>query len=340
MTILLGFIGLIIVGLIAFATWVQKRTSPGSAVPGNVLYAYGTYRPTTPPASDYASPGGYTTGAAAPYGYPAHLAYPPPLLVPYFTPPVSSRAHKLYPYGLLLLAFLLYLTIHETISLPLALVLPLLHVRDWSTLMRLRASLLLQLMFYVPVLLLPLWLLWRGAFLSSEAGALATFTQWRRAIGFRTHNALADVAAGMGSYLCLAPVMLLMGYLSDVLFHNYHTPLNPADLEMLAARFPLDKFLVFFVAAVAAPVVEETMFRGILYPALRGKIGVFGGAAVSAAIFSGVHPTLPGGFLPIWAIGFALALLYERRGSLLPGIVLHGLHNGFITLTAFALFAR
>lgn len=310
----LGSFGWIMVAITALSMrWRQRANTP----PVQALSPY----------ANPASPAGYTAVSAPIAASPASRQE-------------GFRIHGLFPYGLLLLTFLLYMTLQETISIPLALLFPLLKTDTWSGLIRLRFTLGLQLCFYIPVLSLPLRLFRWGVTFHPQTGKPLAFAELLSMLGFRTRSWLADANAGLRAYLLLSPALLLMGALSDKLFHSFHTPLNPADLEMLAARFPLDKFLVFFVAAVAAPIVEETMFRGLLYPALRGKLGVWGAAALSAAIFSGVHPTLPGGFLPIWAIGFALALLYERHGSLLPGIVLHGLHNGFITLTAFALFAR
>ena len=68
---------------------------------------------------------------------------------------------------------------------------------------------------------------------------------------------------------------------------------------------------------------------GITLPgAARAQMGVPGAVALSAAFFAIVHPTLPGEFLPIWTLGIALALVYEWRQSLLPGIILHGINNG------------
>lgn len=51
---------------------------------------------------------------------------------------------------------------------------------------------------------------------------------------------------------------------------------------------------------------------------------------LSAAVFALVHPTLPGGFLPLWAMGAIWAFTFERRNSLLPSILMHALNNGLL----------
>lgn len=77
--------------------------------------------------------------------------------------------------------------------------------------------------------------------------------------------------------------------------------------------------------AVSAPVTEEIFFRGLLYRALRNRLSVPVAAAVAGILFGLVHglsyplDTLP----PRMVFGVIACLLYERTGSLLPGIALH-----------------
>ena len=87
----------------------------------------------------------------------------------------------------------------------------------------------------------------------------------------------------------------------------------------------------FIVAVLCAPFVEEVTFRGLLYPALKGKIGVGLAMIVSAALFSLVHwhlPTAPA----IFVLGLALAYVYERTGTLAAPIVFHSVFNGWTFL--------
>ncbi len=86
---------------------------------------------------------------------------------------------------------------------------------------------------------------------------------------------------------------------------------------------------VTLLVTVAAPIVEETFFRGFLFGALWRWKGWVLGAVVSGVMFGLVHA---GGtsaiFLPPLAIlGFLLAYLYYRTGSLLPGMGVHAFNN-------------
>jgi uncharacterized protein len=80
------------------------------------------------------------------------------------------------------------------------------------------------------------------------------------------------------------------------------------------------------VVCLAAPVVEETVFRGVLYRWLRGVMPLGTAMVASATVFAAAHAvTLL--FLPLLGLGILLAWVYERSGSLWPGVVVHALFN-------------
>jgi membrane protease YdiL (CAAX protease family) len=83
--------------------------------------------------------------------------------------------------------------------------------------------------------------------------------------------------------------------------------------------------LTVFQMAVTAPVVEEIFFRGLLYRSLRNRLSITSAALIAGAMFGLVHITsYPLDTLPVKAaFGVIACLLYERTGSLLPGIGLH-----------------
>jgi membrane protease YdiL (CAAX protease family) len=99
---------------------------------------------------------------------------------------------------------------------------------------------------------------------------------------------------------------------------------------------------VLFVASFVAPIVEETMFRGVLYRYLRTAscgwhpaLSVLFSAVVVSFVFAVIHPQ---GFLAVPVLmGLALAftLMREWRGTLLPSMIAHGINNGVATLLLF-----
>ncbi len=94
---------------------------------------------------------------------------------------------------------------------------------------------------------------------------------------------------------------------------------------------------LLIVAAVIAPIVEETMFRGVLYRHLREAsrsvgvvLSVIFSSTIAGFLFAVIHPQ---GWLAVpvlMAMAYALVMAREWRGTLVPGMVAHGVHNGLI----------
>jgi membrane protease YdiL (CAAX protease family) len=101
---------------------------------------------------------------------------------------------------------------------------------------------------------------------------------------------------------------------------------------------------VLILASVIAPVVEETMFRGVLYRHLRDlssrwayPLSVGLGMVVASFIFAVIHPQGLIAVPALMGIAFGLTLVREWRGSLVPGMVTHGINNAVVlcfTITA------
>ena len=151
---------------------------------------------------------------------------------------------------------------------------------------------------------------------------------WRQ-IGFRTANAGRDVLLGVAGFFSSVPFVfaaaIVAMVLSKTVFRHFPTPEQPLD-QIVTQGGALEVALVFLAASVVAPIVEETFFRGVLYSGFRIRMRVWPSVLVTSAIFAVIHP-LPGGFLPIFTLACVLALLRERSGSLLPGIVCHCVYN-------------
>ena len=85
--------------------------------------------------------------------------------------------------------------------------------------------------------------------------------------------------------------------------------------------------LIFFLAVVCAPIIEEIMFRGALYGWLRTRSSATASVVISSLIFAAVHPQGPIGMVPLTMIGMFLAVLREWRGGLLAPMIAHACVN-------------
>jgi membrane protease YdiL (CAAX protease family) len=165
----------------------------------------------------------------------------------------------------------------------------------------------------------------------------------RRGVGWTHGRGVLREAAAAFAALPVHVVLLVLGATATVVLakatgRSMESAAHPAFRSVADA--PAGHVLgLLFHGAVAAPVGEETLFRGLLYDPLRGATAHWGRAAsvlaagsVQALLFAAMHPQGFVGMPVLAAIGFGLALVREWRGSLVAPIVLHGAWNGTILL--------
>ncbi len=103
------------------------------------------------------------------------------------------------------------------------------------------------------------------------------------------------------------------------------------DLDQVQNVYPFGHatwavYLSFVTSVLIAPIVEETLFRGLLFGSLANRFSAILAAIVSSAIFAVLHGQL-NVMIYTFCLGLILCWLYKRSGSILPGILLHLLNN-------------
>ncbi|HXS46855.1 MAG TPA: type II CAAX endopeptidase family protein [Solirubrobacterales bacterium] len=135
--------------------------------------------------------------------------------------------------------------------------------------------------------------------------------------GFRP-KALLWMLAATGAYLAFAAVYAGL----------FGVP-EQKDIAEGFGALPVQVLLI----VIAAPISEELCFRGMLFGGLRERLPRLSAALLSAVIFGGLHAlTGISAVPPLIAFGLVLALLYEKTGSIVPGIILHMLNNSVALL--------
>jgi membrane protease YdiL (CAAX protease family) len=114
-------------------------------------------------------------------------------------------------------------------------------------------------------------------------------------------------------------------YLAFNIFYSVViTEPHQQDIAKGFGTIPIQILLI----VVAAPVTEEICFRGMLFGGLREKLPRIVAALICGLIFGALHAiTGITAVPPLIVFGFLLALLYERTGSIIPGMLLHILNN-------------
>lgn len=87
---------------------------------------------------------------------------------------------------------------------------------------------------------------------------------------------------------------------------------------------------------VCAPILEEILFRGLIFESCRERFGSGAAVLISALLFGLVHG-VPVQIINAFVVGLIFGYIYLRTGSLLSVIILHAINNGiaYISLAFF-----
>lgn len=159
---------------------------------------------------------------------------------------------------------------------------------------------------------------------------------WKYATGWRRGRGVArEIGAGLVGYIAGLPIflagigltLLLAFVVSRLTGDEGEPPSHPIVNEAMAGGV-WTVVSLYLLAAVWAPLVEETMFRGALYHHFRGRLGpILSGVAV-AFVFAIIHPQGIIAVPALMSLAIVFALIREWRGSLIGPIVAHSVHNG------------
>ena len=97
----------------------------------------------------------------------------------------------------------------------------------------------------------------------------------------------------------------------------------------------ISSIILLVVVSLIAPVCEEIFFRGFIFQAFKKSWGVFAGLFISSLLFSAAHLELYN-IIPLFAIGWVLAYIFNKTKSLFPVIFLHAVYNLLMILVMFS----
>lgn len=156
----------------------------------------------------------------------------------------------------------------------------------------------------------------------------------------RGRGVVREIGAGFIGYLAGLPVFamgialtLLFGILGGLISGEGEGgapgPTHPI-LDQIAAGDVATIIAVYVLAALWAPITEESLFRGALQHHLRGRMRFVPAGLLTAFIFAVVHPQGWIAVPALMSLGFVLSMLREWRGSIIAPAFAHGMHNATI----------
>ncbi|MFH1381256.1 MAG: type II CAAX endopeptidase family protein [Candidatus Omnitrophota bacterium] len=152
-------------------------------------------------------------------------------------------------------------------------------------------------------------------------------------LGFSKKNLKKNILYGTLGYIGIIPPIFFIGIIVYALLNIFKiTPPPQPIVGLFLAEKSTGLIIVStIIASIFGPIIEEIFFRGIMYNAVKRKVGIFWAIFITSVLFSFLHTYALEyflvGFIPITILGFSLAYLYEKTGSLIPSVTLHILNN-------------
>lgn len=149
-------------------------------------------------------------------------------------------------------------------------------------------------------------------------------------LGLRKFNAWRALAYIAGWPLVIVAAGIMITIVTSL------AGIAPPDNSSAASGilYSSNVLLGLVLAALFAPLIEEILFRGMLFSAFSARYGYGYGIVLSSLVFAVIHLN-PLQMLTGIILGPYLCWMYKRLNSIYPGMVLHALHNATVTILFF-----
>lgn len=132
---------------------------------------------------------------------------------------------------------------------------------------------------------------------------------------------------GLWTSIGVALLVLVVGALLTILVKG-----EPTELDQIVASSMAARIAIALLATLTAPLVEEMIYRGLLYSALQRATGTVWAVIIVSTLFAGVHVYQYKNNLGVIAVitifSLSLTLMRAYSGRLLPCYIMHLVFNG------------
>ena len=153
--------------------------------------------------------------------------------------------------------------------------------------------------------------------------------RWIEAFGFNEPRLGRTIFMALSVGMLTIPIAWSLSTLSSRILELFKMPVEPQQAIQILQRAQGDSTTLLYhgIAAIfIAPFVEELVFRGILYPAIKQhgyhKLALWG----TSIFFAVIHGSLVI-FVPLVVLAIFLTFLYETTNNLLAPILTHSFFN-------------
>lgn len=166
--------------------------------------------------------------------------------------------------------------------------------------------------------------------------AVALFAVWAGVTQMGRRPFLQTVSSKWNELIWLQKVSFILGVVVamiaiEVVLGNLLPESRETDFEKLLKTSQMVRTVLAALAVISAPLVEEGVYRGVLYSGLRRAAGMWSSVAIVTVLFGLVHfPQYWGswsGLSSIMILSFTLTVIRATTRSLMPCFVVHTLYN-------------
>lgn len=164
------------------------------------------------------------------------------------------------------------------------------------------------------------------------------FTKGLAGFGFRINSIVRDFYFAFVNLLSVWPLLMLAVLVTIIVGKFFFGPdfqIEAHQQLQLITEYhqPFLVVLVFLVTVIAAPLLEEMLFRGMLQTAIRSHlIRPWPSILITSVVFTVVHPNFAH-WPALFVLGTTLGYAYEKTGSLFRPIFIHMLFNGLAVIS-------
>jgi membrane protease YdiL (CAAX protease family) len=158
---------------------------------------------------------------------------------------------------------------------------------------------------------------------------------WKEALGFDKKKWPFSLLLALGTMIVMLPVAYLLQHESVVLMQKIGWKPQEEEAVTLVANASsrAEQVYLAIFAVILAPVAEEFIFRGMLFPFIK-QLGYPKTAWLSVSLLFALIHMDASVFVPLFVLALAFTWLYETTDCLIAPIFAHMLFNvtGFILI--------
>jgi len=155
---------------------------------------------------------------------------------------------------------------------------------------------------------------------------------WFKGLSITEHVRLNKISSNtfISIFLISIGFIIIIDELDRIIYSLFGAPEYLQEIiDQLKITSIYSGFIIIVTTAIIAPLVEEMLFRGYLQKVLEESWKDITKAILVTSLFFALIHLNPYWIVQIYLLGMLLGYLSWRTNSIIPGIILHGLNNGF-----------